>query len=273
MGRKPYLTERTPGVLAMASGPQARRVAGIALAVAMSWTGSAFAALDQCAGGGIFEDGYVQAQTVTFGPPDPTDDIKGSSAQIIVRRGLVCESDNDTYTNLVHAYSGATGWNPSSGKYGWVEVGYRRYFNAPNIYHYTEDSETGNSFVRQTFGIASLGGEYTYKAETGNILCFCFRFFIAGTIVNNTTWDPEVSWESELINATWKGRTKYTQSDIPGLSTSQTRFRNLKIQDVDYDFVPATSAFFVLDNDNLARWALSGVSNNTFFEYCSVACT
>lgn len=90
MGRKQNLTERTPGALRLCAAPQGRRVAGMALAVAMTWTGSAFAALDQCAGGGIFEDGYAQGQTVTFGQPDPTDDIKGSSAQITVRRGLVC---------------------------------------------------------------------------------------------------------------------------------------------------------------------------------------
>lgn len=238
-----------------------------------------WAALDQCAGGGIHRAGWGQAGS----QQNNSVNLIGASAQIQVRTGLVCETDSDTYTNLVHSYSGISGFRFATGGFGWAEVGYRRFFNATAIYHYTEYSLDGSSFVRQTHGAATLGSYNTY-ASYYDVSCRCEILSVGGIVRAQTNFDPAVQWRDPTgcfclwtVQALWNARTKYLQSDIPGLYPStMAEFRNMYVEYIQGGTFPPEPARMLLTNPNGSRWLVTNydpVPVNHFYTACLTSCT
>jgi len=250
----------------------------LAMATMVFAMSGAKAALDQCAGGGIHRAGWSQFGSEQF----TSANLLGASAQVQVRTGLVCESDTDTYTNLVHAYAGISGFRYSSGSFGWVEVGYRRYFNAPQIYHYTEYSRDGSTFVRQTHGSVPLGSYATYASDY-DVSCQCEALFIGGVRKAQTNFDPAVDWRDptgcfclSTVEARWQARTKYLQSDIPGIySSSMAEFRNMRVEYIQGGPGAPNPIRMVATNPNGTRWLITSYdpAANHFYTACLAACT
>jgi hypothetical protein len=187
-------------------------------------------------------------------------DYEGISANISVRKGLVCDSvgDSTNYTNArVGMYSG--GSNP-----GQAFSGYTRWANLTTIpakaWYQRDASDSLHQIIDGTFNNLTQGSTYHFWVQYQNTSSR-LRMNINTHVIAETTWDPFLYWTLGWLQV-FGGDARYLQSDVPGLSSAKAHYSSMEVQLLNDTWTSSFSA--PVSSVSTTRWTHSSISGNAF---------
>lgn len=194
---------------------------------------------------------------VNLNPPSGYS-VEGASAQIVVRYGGVCDSDQSQDTYLTLTTNGDVAWEMVQGGDGsglqYSQAGYIRWYNSA-IYNFSEFNDHHGNW-RRTDDFAhplTQGTSYKYQSLY-NGTCHCIINSANGTAIDQTTFNPFSAW-SAPFGLDYFGEVHYLESDIPGNATVKTHMSDLQRQDQGTGSLTGAIPFLTSYDDNIFRWA------------------
>ncbi len=195
------------------------------------------------------------------------DSWEGSSAYIVNRFGAVCDfgdtSAPDPGSNTIGT-NFTTGWVmiAAANGIGWSQDGFIRGYNSPQ-YEWAQVYD-GKSTIYNMFPSSPTladGDVHAYR-ELYNAANGTIESSIDGQVFAVTNFNPFQTWNTApngSLSPQFSGETTYNESDVPGVSSSQTAFSALGAQSYIGDSLVSMPCELTYNNKN-PRWSHSASS-------------